>query len=126
MTNTNLAERLPSSPARVTTALREIEGVYRPPGLHWVGDGFRVAGYFSAIADAVDKLSPFLLLDYHPPYEYAPADKPRGGGVLGPGDAQWMTAASGVLHKEYHEQEFTRRGGTFHMAQLWVNLPKAH
>ncbi|HYP88050.1 MAG TPA: pirin family protein, partial [Polyangiaceae bacterium] len=154
MTNTNLAERLPSSPARVTTALREIEGVYRPPGLHWVGDGFRVAGYFSAIADAVDKLSPFLLLDYHPPYEYAPADKPRGvgvhphrgfetvtiawqgsvahhdsaggGGVIGPGDAQWMTAASGVLHKEYHEQEFTRRGGTFHMAQLWVNLPKAH
>jgi len=155
MTNTNLAQQL-FSPATNDSApkLREIEGVYRPPGLHWVGDGFRVAGYFSTIPDAVQKLSPFLLLDYHPPYDYSPADKPRGvgvhphrgfetvtiawegsvahhdsaggGGVIGPGDAQWMTAAAGVLHKEYHEQEFTRRGGTFHMAQLWVNLPKAH
>jgi quercetin 2,3-dioxygenase len=146
----NPAERVGAAPA----ALREIEGVYRPPGMHWVGDGFRVAGYFSSIPDAVEKLSPFLLLDYHPPYHYAPAARPRGvgvhphrgfetvtiawqgsvahhdsaggGGVIGPGDAQWMTAASGVLHKEYHEQSFTRRGGTFQMAQLWVNLPKAH
>jgi quercetin 2,3-dioxygenase len=153
MTQTNFAEAI--TPTRNDTArLREIEGVYRPPGLHWVGDGFRVAGYFSAIPDAVEKLSPFLLLDYHPPYDYAPVEQPRGvgvhphrgfetvtiawqgsvahhdsaggGGVIGPGDAQWMTAASGVLHKEYHEREFARRGGTFHMAQLWVNLPKAH
>lgn len=137
-----------------TPKLRELEGVYRPPGLHWVGDGFRVAGYFSAIPNAVAKLSPFLLLDYHPAYDYTPTEKPRGvgvhphrgletvtlawqgsvahhdsaggGGVIGPGDAQWMTSASGVLHKEYHEREFARRGGTFQMAQLWVNLPKAH
>jgi redox-sensitive bicupin YhaK (pirin superfamily) len=102
----------------------------------------------------VRKLNPFLLLDYHPAYDYAPTDKPRGvgvhphrgfetvtiawqgsvahhdsaggGGVIGPGDAQWMTAASGVLHKEYHEENYARRGGTFQMAQLWVNLPRRY
>ncbi len=157
MTTANLAQNgTAARTARESNAgaLREIEGVYRPPGLHWVGDGFRVAGYVSQIPDAVRKLSPFLLLDYHPPYEYTPAKKPRGvgvhphrgfetvtiawegsvahhdsaggGGVIGPGDVQWMTAASGVLHKEYHEANFARLGGTFHMAQLWVNLPKAH
>jgi quercetin 2,3-dioxygenase len=156
MTTMNLAE--PSTQRNRETAesgkLRTIEGVYRPPSLHWVGDGFRVAGYFSIIPNAVEKLSPFLLLDYHPPYDYEPTDRPRGvgvhphrgfetvtiawqgsvahhdsaggGGVINSGDAQWMTAASGVLHKEYHEENFARRGGTFQMAQLWVNLPKAH
>ena len=34
-----------------------------------------------------------------------------------------MTAGSGILHKEYHEQEFARKGGPFEMVQLWVNLP---
>ncbi|NUP10135.1 MAG: pirin family protein [Polyangiaceae bacterium] len=134
--------------------MRPVEGIYAPPGLHWVGDGFRVAGYFSAIPNAVRKLDPFLLLDYHPPYDYAPSNRPRGvgvhphrgfetvtlawegsvehhdsaggGGVIGPGDVQWMTAASGILHKEHHETTFSRRGGTFQMAQLWVNLPRAH
>ena len=134
--------------------LRDIESVFPAPALHWVGDGFRVAGYFSEIPDAAEKLSPFLLLDYHPPYDYSPTARPRGvgvhphrgfetvtlawqgsvahhdsaggGGTIGPGDVQWMTAASGILHKEYHEQEFARRGGTFHMAQLWVNLPRQH
>ncbi len=133
---------------------RLIEEIDKSPGLHWVGDGFRVAGYFSAIPGAARKLSPFLLLDYHPEYVYSPTEQPRGvgvhphrgietvtlawqgsvahhdsaggGGVIGPGDAQWMTAASGVLHKEYHEEGFARRGGPFHMAQLWVNLPRAH
>ncbi|MBX7117092.1 MAG: pirin family protein [Myxococcaceae bacterium] len=133
---------------------RSIEGIYKAPGLHWVGDGFRVAGYFSVIPNAVRKLDPFLLLDYHPAYHYAPSEKPRGvgvhphrgfetvtlafqgsvahhdstgaGGVIGPGDVQWMTAASGILHKEYHEANFSRQGGTFQMAQLWVNLPKTH
>jgi len=133
---------------------RGIEGIYAPPRIHWVGDGFRVAGYLSAIPDAVRKLSPFLLLDYHATYEYAPTSHRRGvgvhphrgfetvtlawqgsvahhdstgaGGVIGPGDVQWMTAASGILHKEYHEESFGRRGGPFQMAQLWVNLPKAN
>lgn len=139
---------------RATPVLREIDAVYSPPGLHWVGDGFRVAGYFSAIPDAVRRLSPFLLLDYHPVYNYSPTTRRRGvgvhphrgfetvtlawqgsvahhdstgaGGVIGPGDVQWMTAASGILHKEYHEENFGRHGGAFHMAQLWVNLPREH
>ena len=149
------AATLPQIPqSNESRELREIEGIYRAPGLHWVGDGFRVAGYFSAIPDVVRRMDPFLLLDYHPEYNYAPTERPRGvgvhphrgfetvtiawqgsvahhdssggGGVIGPGDVQWMTAASGILHKEYHEQEFSRRGGAFQMAQLWVNLPKAH
>jgi hypothetical protein len=149
------------SPATATAARpaprrdhRPIDAIYPAPGLHWVGDGFRVAGYFSSIPDAARRLSPFLLLDYHPPYDYPPTDTPRGvgvhphrgfetvtlawqgsvahhdsagnGGVIRQGDVQWMTAASGILHKEYHEAAFAKRGGTFHMAQLWVNLPRAH
>ena len=133
---------------------RSIEGIYGSPGQHWVGDGFHVAGYFSAIPDVVRKLDPFLLLDYHPTEHYPPASRPRGvgvhphrgfetvtlafqgsvahhdsagsGGVIGPGDVQWMTAASGILHKEYHEANWARQGGPFQMAQLWVNLPGAH
>ena len=140
-----------ASSARASGAAREIEGIYKAPGLHWVGDGFRVAGYFSAIPNAMRKLDPFLLLDYHPAHNYGPATRPRGvgvhphrgfetvtlafqgsvahhdstgaGGVIGPGDVQWMTAASGILHKEYHEAEWARLGGPFQMAQLWVNLP---
>jgi len=137
------------------STIRTIATVHAPPGIHWVGDGFRVHGYFTPQRDLVHELSPFLLLDYHPPYTYAPLaegrrgvgvhphrgfetvtlafdgqvehrDSAGGGGVIGPGDVQWMTAASGVLHREYHEPEFARRGGTFHMAQLWVNLPRAH
>jgi redox-sensitive bicupin YhaK (pirin superfamily) len=133
---------------------RQIAGVYSPPGFHWVGDGFRVAGYFSAIPDVVRRMSPFLLLDYGPEHEFKPTTAKRGvgshphrgfetvtiafqgsvahrdstgsGGVIGPGDVQWMTAASGVLHEEFHEEGFARRGGAFQMAQIWVNLPKAH
>lgn len=148
------AATLQHQPAAQLRPLRDIAGIYRAPGLHWVGDGFRVAGYFSAIPDVVRRMDPFLLLDYHPAYDYAPTERPRGvgvhphrgfetvtlawqgsvahhdsaggGGVIGPGDVQWMTAASGVLHKEYHEQGYARRGGPFQMAQLWVNLPRAH
>jgi redox-sensitive bicupin YhaK (pirin superfamily) len=99
-------------------------------------------------------VSPFLLLDYGAPEEFAPSGQRRGvgehphrgfetvtiayqGGVehrdsagnhgtIGPGDVQWMTAASGIVHEEWHEREFTRRGGTMEMAQLWVNLPAKH
>ena len=152
-TASDTASRTPAA-ANSLARTRAIEGVYRAPGLHWVGDGFRVRGYFSSIPDAVTKLNPFLLLDYHPAHDYAPTERPRGvgvhphrgfetvtiawqgsvahhdstggGGVIGPGDMQWMTAASGILHKEYHEQSYARRGGPFQMAQLWVNLPKAH
>jgi quercetin 2,3-dioxygenase len=133
---------------------RKIEAVYTGPPAHMVGDGFRVRGYFSSIPDAEHKLSPFLLLDYHEPFHYPPTDHARGvgshphrgfetvtvafqgsvahhdstgsGGVIGPGDVQWMTAGSGILHREYHEEAFARRGGPMQMAQIWVNLPKAH
>lgn len=142
-------------PSRAGGALeREIQGIYPAPSVHWVGDGFRVAGYFSSIPGAVQKLSPFLMLDYHAPHDYpattarrgvgthphrgfetvtlawqgsiAHHDSTGGGGVIGPGDVQWMTAASGILHKEYHDEAYAKRGGPFQMAQLWVNLPKVH
>jgi redox-sensitive bicupin YhaK (pirin superfamily) len=123
--------------------------VHRQPEGHWVGDGFPV----HTVLDygRHPELSPFLLLDHAGPADFAPADKPRGvgwhphrgfetvtvvlagevdhedtagdGGRIGPGDVQWMTAGSGLLHKEMHSPEFTRRGGKFHALQLWVNLP---
>ena len=134
---------------------RKVAGIYRGAGFHWVGDGFRVTNYFPSSNDLAEKISPFILLDYHPPYYYAPTkDGNRGvgthphrgfetvtlafegsvahhdsaghAGVIGPGDVQWMTAASGVLHKEYHDRAFAQAGGNMHMMQLWVNLPKAH
>jgi redox-sensitive bicupin YhaK (pirin superfamily) len=128
--------------------------VVRGEHFHWVGDGFRVTNLFPSGADLGRRISPFLLMDYHPPYEYEPTDRPRGvgvhphrgfetvtlafegsvahhdstgaGGVIHPGDVQWMTAASGILHKEHHEADWAMKGGTFHMVQLWVNLPAAH
>ncbi|WP_421687657.1 pirin family protein [Tritonibacter scottomollicae] len=119
------------------------------PG-HWVGDGFPVRSLFSHMGGK-NSHDPFLMLDYAGPHRFNPADHPRGvdvhphkgfetvtivylgevehgdstgrGGVIREGDVQWMTAADGILHKEYHSQEFTRRGGTLEMVQLWVNLP---
>jgi redox-sensitive bicupin YhaK (pirin superfamily) len=152
---TTAAERTGAAPVRRTTGqTRDIAGIYPAPGFHWVGDGFRVAGYFSAIPDAVRRLDPFLMLDYHPTHQYTPTARPRGvgvhphrgfetvtlawqgsvahhdstgaGGIIGPGDVQWMTAGAGILHKEYHSEAFSRSGGPFQMAQLWVNLPAAH
>jgi quercetin 2,3-dioxygenase len=137
------------------TTERRIEGIYRGAGFHMVGDGFRVTNYFPSSNNLAQKISPYVLLDYHPPFEYPPAgNKPRGvgahphrgfetvtlafegkvahhdstgnAGVIGPGDVQWMTAGSGILHKEYHEKTFAGTGGTMHMAQIWVNLPKSH
>jgi redox-sensitive bicupin YhaK (pirin superfamily) len=136
------------------TTQRRVAAVVRGRDFHWVGDGFRVTNLFPSGADLGRLISPFLLLDYHAPHVYEPTDRPRGvgvhphrgfetvtlafegsvahhdstgaGGVIHPGDVQWMTAASGVLHKEYHEAEWARTGGRFHMVQLWVNLPAAH
>jgi redox-sensitive bicupin YhaK (pirin superfamily) len=137
------------------TTERKIEGIYQGPPAHMVGDGFRVMGYFNVIPDAERKLSPFLLLDYHAPHNYPPLangrrgvgphphrgfetvslafqgsvahqDSTGAGGVIGPGDVQWMTAASGILHREYHEESFARRGGPMQFVQLWVNLPSSH
>lgn len=130
--------------------MRKILGVYSAPRGHWVGDGFPVRSLFSHASHGAD-VSPFLLFDYAGPADFPPADTPRGvdvhphrgfetvtivyegevehhdstgaGGRIGPGDVQWMTAASGILHKEFHSREFTKAGGRFEVVQLWVNLP---
>ncbi len=132
-------------------ALRSVEGIHRSTTFHWVGDGFFVSTYFPSEALPAERVSPFVLMDYGPPKEFAPAARGKRGvgwhphrgfqtvtlawegavahrdnkghaGVIGPGDVQWMTAASGIFHEEYHEEGFTRRGGRMHMMQLWVNL----
>ena len=133
----------------VVTAKNVLE-IRKGPPPHWVGDGFPVRSMFSYHSDA-EALSPFLLLDYAAPSAIAPSDEPRGVGEhphrgfetvtlvyqgevehrdsagnrgrIGPGDVQWMTAASGVVHEEMHGREFARTGGTIEMVQLWVNLP---
>jgi redox-sensitive bicupin YhaK (pirin superfamily) len=130
--------------------MKNILGIYSSPKQHWVGDGFPVRSLFSY--DSLGQhISPFLLLDYAGPHVFAPTQHPRGvgqhphrgfetvtivyqgelehrdstgsGGRIGPGDVQWMTAAAGILHEEFHSAEFTRTGGTLEMVQLWVNLP---
>ncbi|AYD64142.1 pirin family protein [Achromobacter sp. LC458] len=130
--------------------MKKILGLHAAPRPHWVGDGFPVRSMFS-YNDKGKNVSPFLLLDYAGPAKFEPADHPRGvgqhphrgfetvtivysgevehrdstgnGGVIGPGDVQWMTAASGILHEEFHSPAFTRTGGELEMVQLWVNLP---
>lgn len=126
-----------------------IERITSGPG-HWVGNGFPVRSLFS-YSSHPRTLSPFLLLDYAGPRTFSPARKPRGvgqhphrgfetvtivyggevahrdsvgnGGVIGPGDVQWMTAGAGILHEEFHSPGFTESGGELEMVQLWVNLP---
>jgi redox-sensitive bicupin YhaK (pirin superfamily) len=130
--------------------MKTVLGLYSNPHSHWVGDGFPVRSLFD-YQGLGRQLSPFLLLDYAAPTEFTPAERPRGvgqhphrgfetvtivyegevahrdstgqGGVIGPGDVQWMTAGAGILHEEFHSQAFTRRGGRMQMVQLWVNLP---
>jgi len=129
--------------------MKNVLRIYRQPEGHWVGDGFPVHTVLDY--QRHPELSPFLLLDHAGPADFAPAEKPRGvgwhphrgfetvtvvldgevdhedtagnGGRIGAGDVQWMTAGSGLLHKEMHSDAFTRRGGRFHALQLWVNLP---
>lgn len=130
--------------------MKKVLGIFSAQHQHWVGDGFPVRSLFSYNSHA-EQLSPFLLLDYAGPMQFEPAESPRGvgehphrgfetvtivydgevshrdstgaGGSIGPGDVQWMTAASGILHEEFHSPDFTREGGTLEMIQLWVNLP---
>jgi redox-sensitive bicupin YhaK (pirin superfamily) len=136
----------------VTTSeksLKELQAVHQSSGMHWVGDGFPVRSVFDYNGLARE-LSPFLMLDYAAPYQFAPGSEKRGvgghphkgfetvtiayqgeiehrdssggGGKIGASDVQWMTAGSGIVHEEFHSKEFTRSGGTFQMVQLWVNL----
>jgi redox-sensitive bicupin YhaK (pirin superfamily) len=133
-----------------TTTQKKVIGTYGPGSSHWVGDGFPVRNLFPSNGLQLE-VSPFLMLDYAGPQYFKPAAAPRGvgehphrgfetvtiayqgsvshrdssgnAGTIFPGDVQWMTAASGVLHEEMHEAEFTKNGGVFEMIQLWVNLP---
>lgn len=131
---------------------RNIEVVVPPRAPHYVGDGFRVHNFIpSAYRLDMQRMTPFIMLDYNSRFYFEPSDKPKGvgvhphrgfetvtiaykgkvahgdsygnKGVIGEGDVQWMTAASGILHKEFHEENFSKTGGEFQMVQLWVNLP---
>ena len=131
--------------------MKKILTTYGPPRGHWVGDGFPVRSLFSYDRMGASNISPFLLLDYAGPSEFPPAQRPRGvgqhphrgfetvtvvysgelehqdtsgaGGLIGEGDVQWMTAGAGIVHEEFHSQQFTEQGGLLKMVQLWVNLP---
>ncbi|MGQ7853972.1 pirin family protein [Pedobacter sp. WC2501] len=128
---------------------KQIEKVLKAPAPHMVGDGFRVHNFFPSGYQI--NMSPFFLMDYGSKIEFSARKEPRGvgvhphrgfetvtiayhgavahhdssgnSGVIYPGDVQWMTAASGILHKEYHEEQYSLNGGPFQMVQLWVNLP---
>lgn len=128
---------------------KSIQEVIRNVPQHWVGDGFPVRSLFS-YADG-NRFDPFLLLDHAGPHRFEPSSQKRGVGEhphrgfetvtivyegelehrdssgshgrIGPGDVQWMTAASGVVHEEFHSQKMTEQGGSLEMVQLWVNLP---
>lgn len=131
---------------------KKIERVIAPPAAHMVGDGFRVHNFIPyGNGMSMERMSPFIMMDYNSKFYFPPTKEQRGvgvhphrgfetvtiaykgkvahndssgnSGVIGEGDVQWMTAASGILHKEYHEEQFSREGGDFQMVQLWVNLP---
>ena len=137
-----------------TTIPKRILDIRSAPGRHWVGDGLPVHNLFGYNGPGVAERSPFLMLDYGAPYDFGPTtqqlgvgqhphrgfetvtvvysgelahrDNAGGGGTIGPGDVQWMTAGGGIIHEEFHSPGFARTGGTLEMAQLWVNLPAAH
>ncbi len=131
---------------------RTVELVASPREPHFVGDGFRVHNFIpSGFRMDMERMDPFIMLDYNSKFNFSPSETPRGvgahphkgfetvtiaykgkvqhhdsfggGGVISEGDVQWMTAANGLLHKEFHEEEWSKKGGEFQMVQLWVNLP---
>lgn len=131
---------------------RTVELVASPREPHFVGDGFRVHNFIpSGFRMDMERMDPFIMLDYNSKFIFSPSETPRGvgahphkgfetvtiaykgkvqhhdsfggGGIISEGDVQWMTAANGLLHKEFHEEEWSKKGGEFQMVQLWVNLP---
>ena len=130
--------------------MKSVSFIQRNTQGHWVGDGFPVRTLFSYNDDPA-AFSPFLMLDYGGPVVFEPTTKRRGvgahphrgfetvtivydgevthrdssggGGTIGPGEVQWMTAAAGIVHEEFHSEAYARSGGPFRMVQLWVNLP---
>ena len=134
-----------------TNKYRKIKHIIKKGDKHWVGNGFHVQSMFHPSSPLYADTNPFLLLDYAAPKYFSPTrsklgvgehphrgfetvtfafkgevehrDSAGGGGVIGTGDVQWMSAASGLVHEEFHSAEFARKGGEFEMVQLWVNLP---
>lgn len=136
-------------------ATKQIEKIIAPKPAHFVGDGFRVHNFIPG-TQGIDmkRMDPFIMLDYNAKFHFNGTDQPRGvgvhphrgfetvtiaysgcvqhhdsaggGGIISEGDVQWMTAAKGILHKEYHEKEWAKTGGIFQMVQLWVNLPSVY
>jgi redox-sensitive bicupin YhaK (pirin superfamily) len=134
---------------KVDENMKKLLRIHQSSGMHWVGNGFPVRSVFD-YNGLGRELSPFLLLDYAAPYKFPPGNEKRGvgghphkgfetvtvayqgelehrdssggGGKIGAGDVQWMTAGNGIVHEEFHSQDFTRKGGTLQMVQLWVNL----
>ncbi|MEZ5004540.1 MAG: pirin family protein [Chitinophagales bacterium] len=133
-------------------ATKKIEAILPPRAPHYVGDGFRVHNFIPSVPPlSMQRMSPFVMMDYNSKFYFPPSNRPKGvgvhphrgfetvtiaykgkvahhdsagnSGIIGEGEVQWMTAASGVLHKEYHEEVFSKSGGDFQMVQLWVNLP---
>lgn len=129
--------------------MKTLHRIHHSSAMHWVGNGFPVRSVFD-YNGLGRELSPFLLLDYAAPHTFKPGSERRGveahphkgfetvtiayqgelehrdssggGGKIGAGDVQWMTAGNGIVHQEFHSPEFTKNGGTLHMVQLWVNL----
>lgn len=140
-------------PTTKGTSVKTLRRILRSSERHWVGDGFPVRTLFDYSNHGVET-SPFLLFDYAGPMTFPPTserlgvgahphrgfetvtivyegevehrDSSGGGGRIGPGDVQWMTAASGIVHEEFQGREFARRGGLFEVVQLWINLPAKH
>lgn len=134
--------------------MKKVLNTRSAPGRHWVGNGFPVHSMFGYSGEGVAERSPFLVLDYAAPTEFTPTTERRGvgqhphrgfetvtivyagevehqdstgaGGVIGPGDVQWMTAGDGIIHEEYHTSDYAKKGGPFELVQLWVNLPAKH
>src|SRR5436305_6761233 len=134
---------------RINADLKKLLRIHKSSEIHWVGNSFSVRSVFD-YNGLVRELIPFLLLYYSAPYQFAPGTEKRGvgghphkgfetvtvayqgelqhrdssggGGKIGAGDVQWMTAGNGIVHEEFHSQDFTRQGGTLQMVQLWVNL----
>ena len=133
---------------------KKIKYTYTTDQKHWVGDGFHVYGLLRPSDELNQFISPFVMLDYASPKEFSITDQRRGvgehphrgietvtfayqgevehrdssggGGIIKPGDVQWMTAGKGIVHDEFHSEDFSKKGGVFEMVQLWINLPKKH
>jgi redox-sensitive bicupin YhaK (pirin superfamily) len=126
---------------------REVKKIVDAPS-GFEGEGFPVKRAFSQLS--LDSIDPFIMMDqmgevdyevgeakgtpWHPHRGFETVtylidgvfkhkDSNGGGGIIGNGDTQWMTAGAGILHIEAPTEEAVLKGGLFHGVQIWVNLP---